>query len=112
VAIYNSHDDAVTTVNELQQSDCDSLKLSIVDQRTENSCDRYGHQFVGIYNIGIPILFVLRYETALKVNKFIVIAQGSEKDVANGREMISNTNPESVDEHQFSPSDATPGLRA
>ena len=110
VAIYNSHEDAVASIEVLQESGFNTLKLSIVDQITGRSCDRWGHQSAGIYSPGIPKISILRYETALKIDKSILIAQGTAQEVANSREMIIGTNPESVDEHQLEPADDELGL--
>ena len=110
VTIYHFHADAEATFEGLQQSDCNTLKLSIVDQFTEIRCDRWGHQFAGINGMGILEISVPRYESALKVDKIIAIAQGTAKNVTNGRKMISRTNPESIDEHQPSPAEAWLGL--
>jgi uncharacterized membrane protein len=60
----------------------------------------------GLYSLGIPKDSILRYETALKTGKFVVIAHGTAEEVARAREIINRTNPEVLEEHQ--PSRATP----
>jgi hypothetical protein len=51
-------------------------------------------------SIGIPENSILKYETALKADKFVVFANGISADVANARKIISRTCPESLAEHQ------------
>jgi hypothetical protein len=55
----------------------------------------------GIYSIGIPKDSVLKYETAIKSGKFLVIAHGSEAETAQAREIIARTNPDTSQYHQF-----------
>jgi len=56
----------------------------------------------GMYSQGIPKNSILQYETAVKTDKFVVIAHGSAEEAARAREIISRTNPEAVEEHQLS----------
>ncbi len=56
----------------------------------------------GMYSQGIPKNSVLQYETALKTDKFVLIAHGSAEEAARAREIIKRTNPEAVEEHQLS----------
>jgi hypothetical protein len=60
----------------------------------------------GLYSLGIPKNSILRYETALKTGKFVVIAHGTAEEANRAREIISRTDPEALEEHQ--PSRATP----
>ena len=166
VAIYKSHAEAEAAVKELQRSDFDMEKLSIVgrDCHTEEHVvgyytagDRmrywgkqgafwggiwgllFGSAFflipgvgpllvagplvalivgalqsavivggltaigAGLYSLGIPKDSVLRYETAIKTGKFVLIAHGTQEETSSAREIISRTNPEAVDHHQASP---------
>ena len=57
----------------------------------------------GLYSLGIPKDSVLRYETALKTGKFVLIVHGTQEETVSAREIISRTNAEAVDQHQ--PSD-------
>jgi hypothetical protein len=54
----------------------------------------------GFYSLGIPKNSILRYETALKTGKFVVIAHGTAEEATRAREIISRTNPEALEEHQ------------
>jgi hypothetical protein len=51
-------------------------------------------------NKGIPKDSILRYETALKTDKFVVIAHGSSDETTHAREVLNGTNPESLEHHQ------------
>jgi uncharacterized membrane protein len=53
-----------------------------------------------LYSLGIPKDSVLRYETAVKTGKFVVIAHGTAEEATRAREIIHRTNPEAVEEHQ------------
>ena len=54
----------------------------------------------GLYSLGIPKDSILRYETALRTGKFIVIAHGSSAETAQAQQIIKSTNPERLEEHQ------------
>jgi hypothetical protein len=54
-----------------------------------------------LYGIGIPKDSVLRYETALKAGKFVLIAHGSADETGRAREILNRTKPETVEQHQL-----------
>ena len=54
----------------------------------------------GLYGMGIPKDSVLRYETAVKSGKYVLIAHGSDVETVHRREIISRTNPEALEAHQ------------
>ena len=54
----------------------------------------------GLYSLGIPKDSVLRYETALKSGKFVLIAHGSKEDIDETHRIIESTHPEAFEEHQ------------
>jgi len=56
----------------------------------------------GLYSLGIPKDSVLQYETALKSDKFLVIAHGSSEEVANAKEILDRTNPDEMEHHPAS----------
>ena len=64
----------------------------------------------GLYSLGIPRDSILRYETALKSGKFVVIAHDSDAEVTHARDIIKRTNPEAVEEHQPSRTRPEPEL--
>lgn len=45
----------------------------------------------GLYSIGIPKDSVVKYETAIKAGKFIIIAHGTADEVANAKKIIDDT---------------------
>jgi hypothetical protein len=54
----------------------------------------------GLFSMGIPKDSILKYETAVKSGKYIVIAHCSDAETVHAREIISRTNPEALEEHQ------------
>ena len=54
----------------------------------------------GLYGLGIPKDSILRYETALKTDKFIVIVHGSSDETTRAKEILNRTNPETLEHHQ------------
>jgi len=53
----------------------------------------------GLYSIGIPKDSILRYEVALKADKFLLIAHGAADEVARAKETIERTSPVEVKVH-------------
>jgi uncharacterized membrane protein len=47
----------------------------------------------GLYSIGIPKDSILKYESALKADKFIVLAHGTAAEVAKARDIMQTTHP-------------------
>ncbi len=54
---------------------------------------------IGLYSIGIPKDSVLRYETAIKVNKYLLVAHGTAAEVARANDILKTTKPVQLDEH-------------
>ena len=54
----------------------------------------------GLYGLGIPKDSVLRYETALKSDKFVVIVHGSPDETTRAKKTLSGTKPETLEHHQ------------
>jgi uncharacterized membrane protein len=53
----------------------------------------------GLYSIGIPRDSVLRYETALKSGKYVLVAHGTADEVVRAKDVLRTTNPEEVVHH-------------
>ena len=53
----------------------------------------------GLYSFGIPKDSVLKYDTALKANKFLLVAHGTANEVARAKDIIHTTNPAEVNLH-------------
>ncbi len=47
----------------------------------------------GLYSMGIPKDSIVKYETALKTDQFLVIAHGTAAEVAKAKEIIESTHP-------------------
>jgi hypothetical protein len=56
----------------------------------------------GLYSIGIPKDSILKYETALKADQFVVVAHGTLDEITAAKKMLERTGPLSVDEHRAS----------
>jgi len=54
-----------------------------------------------LYSIGIPKDSVLRYETAVKVNKYLLVAHGTAAEIAKANEILKTTKPAELNEHVF-----------
>jgi len=54
----------------------------------------------GLYSVGIPKDSILEYETAIKTDKFVLIAHGSRDEATRAKEILSGTNPETLHHHQ------------
>ncbi len=53
----------------------------------------------GLYGMGIPKDSVIEYETALKTDKFLLMAHGSARDVEKARTVMEDTQPAKVTLH-------------
>lgn len=53
----------------------------------------------GIYGLGIPKDSILKYETAIKTDKFVLLAHGSTDEINRAKEILEQTKPESLDHH-------------
>ena len=53
----------------------------------------------GLYGIGIPKDSVLRCETAIQADKYLLVAHGSETEIARAKEILNTTKPAELDEH-------------
>ena len=54
----------------------------------------------GLYSIGIPKDSVVEYETALKANKFLLMAHGTAAEVAKARDIMQTTRPAELAMHR------------
>jgi uncharacterized membrane protein len=53
----------------------------------------------GLYSIGIPKDSILRYEMALKTDKFLLMVHGAAREVETARAILENTRPVNVTLH-------------
>ena len=54
-----------------------------------------------LYSIGIPKDSVLRYETAIKADKYLLVAHGTVDEVEKAKVVLNTTKPVSLDEHSL-----------
>ena len=55
----------------------------------------------GLYSIGIPKDSVLKYETAIMGDKFLVLAHGTAEEVSRAQDIIRTTHPSEVASHEL-----------
>lgn len=55
-----------------------------------------------LVSLGIPKYSILKYETALKTDKFVLIAHGSADEVTHAKDILSGTAPETLEHHEGS----------
>lgn len=53
----------------------------------------------GLYSVGIPKDSIVKYETAVKADKFLVIVHGTEDEVAKAKGIIKSTDPVESETH-------------
>jgi hypothetical protein len=54
----------------------------------------------GLYSIGIPKDSILKYETALRADQFVIVAHGTVEDVTTAKRLLEGTGALSVDENR------------
>jgi hypothetical protein len=54
----------------------------------------------GLFGLGIPKDSILKYDTALKTDKFLLLAHGSADEITHAKEILNGTNPETLEHHQ------------
>ena len=53
----------------------------------------------GLYSMGIPKDSIVKYETALKTDQFLLIVHGTAAEVAKAKDIIETTHPAELDLH-------------
>jgi uncharacterized membrane protein len=56
-----------------------------------------------LFGIGIPKDSIVRYETAIKADKFLLVAHGSEYEIAKARDILGATDPMELNHHVLNP---------
>jgi hypothetical protein len=54
----------------------------------------------GLFGLGIPKDSILRYETAIKTDKFVLIVHGSPDETTHAKEILTRSKPDSLEHHQ------------
>ena len=57
----------------------------------------------GLYSIGIPKGSVLKYETAIKAGKNLVVAHGTAAEAAKSRDILGTSKPSGLTDHVLAP---------
>lgn len=60
-----------------------------------------------IASIGIPHDSVMRYETAIKADDFLVMAHGNREEVERARAVLGTMNPKHIEMHVMAPAGST-----
>ena len=53
----------------------------------------------GLYSIGIPKDSILKYETDIKADKFLLVVHGTAAEAAKAKDMLSATQPVEMNQH-------------
>ena len=64
----------------------------------------------GLYSLGIPKDSILEYETALKTDKYVLIAHGTAAETAHAKDILGDTGADSLEQHDVVPANAAPAL--
>jgi hypothetical protein len=64
----------------------------------------------GLISLGIPKDSVVKYETAIKADNFLVVAHGTSEEIARAKDVIATTRPVEVGVHE--PEKAAPAAGA
>lgn len=64
----------------------------------------------GLYGLGIPKDSILRYETAITNDKFVLIAHGSIDDITHAQSILDRTHPETLEHHPVARHESLTGV--
>ena len=64
----------------------------------------------GLYSLGIPKDSILEYETALKTDKYVLIAHGTLAEATRAKEILGDSNADSLEQHEVASANAEPAL--
>jgi len=56
-----------------------------------------------LYSSGIPKDSVVRYETAIRADKFLLVGHGTDAEIAKAKEILRTTNPVELNDHVLKP---------
>jgi hypothetical protein len=57
----------------------------------------------GLFSIGVAKDSIVKYQTALKTDQFLLIAHGTAEEVAKAKEIIDTTHPANCTLHSLEP---------
>jgi hypothetical protein len=56
-----------------------------------------------LYGIGIPKDSIVRYEAAIKAEKYLLVGHGTDAEIANAKDILRSTNPVELNDHVLKP---------
>jgi uncharacterized membrane protein len=59
----------------------------------------------GLFSVGIPKDSVLKYEIALKTDRFLLLVHGTEHEASRAREILQGTHPAELNMHPLKPAE-------
>ncbi len=98
VAVYEEHLQAETAVRQLLEEGFDAKKLSIIGKGRQheehsigfyNTGDRMKLWGAALYSIGIPRDSIIRYETAIKSDQYLLIVHGDQNEVERAHDVLA-----------------------
>jgi hypothetical protein len=57
----------------------------------------------GLYSMGIPKNSIVKYETAVKADKYLIVAHGTAAEAAKAKDILSTLKPSGLTEHVLEP---------
>ena len=109
VAVYDLRTQAENAVKALRRAGFNMKKISIIgrDNHTEehvvgflNASDRAEVFGKLLMAVGIPKVSVLRYEIALKADRFMLVVHGGAQEIKRAHELLETSGLASFDHHR------------
>ncbi len=109
VAALNTYIEAKKAVRKLQKAGFDMRKLSILGRdyawiicAFQGAAVVRGLSALGavLHTIGIPKDSILKYQTSLKLNKFLVVAHGTTEEIDWARDILQGTERARTEAHR------------
>ena len=63
------------------------------------SCERISAIGAGLFSIGVPKDSIIKYETQIKADKFVLVCHGTTEEVENARSILEKTEATEVNIH-------------
>jgi len=103
IAVFPDHPAAEAAVKKLSGAGVAIDQLSVVGKGYHVE-----EKVVGFYNIGIPKDSVVRYETEIGADGFLVSAHGTATEALRAKEILAEVKPALLDLHHGGKATATP----
>jgi hypothetical protein len=110
VVLYDSHTRAQAAEKALQRAGFDTKKISIIgrNRQPEEHVGGISALAGALMAAGIPRDSVLRYETALKANKFMLVVHGDAQEIRRAHDLLKTSGHSSFDNHRHHVEDPSP----